>query len=376
MPYEKRNFAYNKRLQAEDFNYIDQQLIADQVRSNAYRDTAVPALESSIDTKIANVGIESSNGHVQLKYGNTKMMGVFIPTMETYLPPSSISAPSVISAWRGEKQKLDFSISPANSSLKPRFFSSDPSALRIDKDGIMTPLKIGKVTATVKCGTLTKSIPVSISAFIRPSMLMQGMSIGLHWATSNPYMYWDTVLDTNDNRYIEVAWVGNKTSFFAWPRYGGEKYEFQIPPHCTATFHIDNTGLDMENGSDELKYKFWTYVVIQARTYEPTADQLYPSRTTLVTDPPAAGKIAIVQSPTSQSYFIIHSDLVPGFTVNTDEGGANILPEEQRLNDLVIHNTSDVIWYPCIALTRQYSPTTHAEWIQIMQRFTCTIVPD
>ena len=375
MVYVKRNFAYNKRLTHEDFNYIDAQLIEQQARSNELRDTGVQGVEDSIPVKIQTANLVSSSGHVQIKYGNLPMKSVYLPTMDTYLPPTAISSPQAINAWRGVKQKLEFSVTPANSSLTPRFIPADKSMLRIDKDGIMTPLKIGRTSVTVRCGTISKTIPVLISAFIRPIKLYPGISFGMQWNTANQYMYWDTVDDWNDNRFLEIALVGSRNSFFAFPIHGGDSYEFQLPPHCTATFHIDNTGLDMENGSIERYYKIWYYHVVKARTTAIPENWYQKNKSNLVTDPPEPGKIALVQSPTSQAYFIVNSDIANSSFAPT-QSGVILLEEADRLRDLVIHNTSDATWYPCLALTVQYSPVTHDQWIQAMQRFSCTIVPD
>lgn len=71
---------------------------------------------------------------------------------------------SDLSLTKDDSQKLNVTKVPADADSEVSYFTGDPSVATVDSDGNVTAVGKGSTTITIKCGAITKEIPVVVSA--------------------------------------------------------------------------------------------------------------------------------------------------------------------------------------------------------------------
>lgn len=216
--YQRQNFTHLSPVTAAALNAMETQITRDEGRLDTQQAT-LGALDGDLDTLLGGLRLAQEGNYLTLRWGTEMLDAVPIPGMADYVPPTSLAlSPASLTIVEGATGALTAAVSPADTSLRKRFFSSDPAVATIDRTGTVTGVSLGRCTVTAKCGALLQTAAVQVDRLLHPKELTFGHSGGV---------------STEDRTVIHLF---AQYKYRAWlvPESG-----FIVPPGCTATLSFD-----------------------------------------------------------------------------------------------------------------------------------------
>lgn len=215
--YERQNFTHLAPVAAAALNAMEAELIQDEGRIDGHQ-AALDALDGDLDTLLGSLRLAQEGGYVTLRRGTELLDAAPLPGTADYVPPASLTlAPASLTLVEGATGTLTATVLPAATSLRTRFFSSDPAVAAVDRTGAVTGVSLGRCTVTARCGALLQTAAVRVDRLLRPRELTFGHAGGFNEATGAMNLL---------AQYKYRAWLVPEAGFI-------------VPPGCTATLSFD-----------------------------------------------------------------------------------------------------------------------------------------
>jgi hypothetical protein len=189
---------------------MEAQMIQNESDSAA-QTAAVNAIPASYEAVKNGLRLEAEEGYLKLTHNGALISAAPLPSPAFYIPPTAISADKSISVLVGQTADLHAGVTPAATSLKKRFSSSDETVAAVDRYGVVTGKTLGRATVTMQCGSLSRTAAVRVDESVLPSQVLLG-GYGM----------------TEDNTIH--LYHQNATRIWIIPESG-----FAVPAGCTAT---------------------------------------------------------------------------------------------------------------------------------------------
>lgn len=215
--YQRQNFTHLEPVTAAALNAMEAELARDEGRLDT-QEAVLDALDADLDALLGSLRLAQEGGYLTLRWGQELIDLAPAPGTGDYVPPTALTlAPASLTILEGETGSLTAAVLPAATSLRTRFFSSDPNVAEVARTGAVAGVSLGWCTVTAKCGAFTQTATVQVDRLLRPKELCLGHVGGFNETTGALNML---------AQFRYRAWLTPEAGFI-------------VPPGCTATLSFD-----------------------------------------------------------------------------------------------------------------------------------------